>query len=202
MRGWRIVGVATGLLLLAFAAVVATYGTDEHGLRVLVRATARISFLVFLPVYLASPLRRLWRNETTRWLLANRRQLGVSFAIAHFLHLDAIYMLSLLLGDAFETNWVSLVFGGFAYVLVFAMAVTSSDRMVARLGPSRWRALHRFGIHYVWFIWLQQWVGLSFVSLFYLPFALLTVAALGVRIAARRRARATGAGPATAAVAS
>lgn len=202
MSGWRIVGVATLLLLLAFGALVAAYGTDEQGLRALVRATARISFLLFLPVYVASSLRRLWRNDATRWLLANRRQLGVSFAIAHFLHLDAILMLYILMGDAFETNWLSLVFGGLAYALVFAMAVTSSDRMVARLGPSRWRALHRFGIHYVWFIWLQQWVGLSFVSLAYLPYALLCVAALGVRLAARRRARAAGGGPAAAAVAS
>jgi DMSO/TMAO reductase YedYZ heme-binding membrane subunit len=202
MRGWRIVGVATGLLLFAFAVVVAIFGTDEHGLRVLVRSTARISFLVFLPVYLASPLRRLWKSEATRWLLANRRQLGVSFAIAHLLHGGAIYMLSLLMGDAFEASPVTLIFGGFAYVLVFAMAITSSDRMVARLGRSRWRALHRFGLHYIWTIWLLQWGRLSFESLFYLPFTLLTVAALGVRIAARRHPRTASSGPATAAVSS
>jgi DMSO/TMAO reductase YedYZ heme-binding membrane subunit len=116
--------------------------------------------------------------------------------------LDAILLLSILLGDAFETNWLSLVFGGFAYVLIVAMALTSSDRMVARLGPSRWRALHRFGIHYVWFIFFQQWIGLSFVSAAYLVPLLATVAALFVRVAAYRHARASRPAPAPAAVTS
>ena len=48
MNGWKIVGVATLLLLAAFGALVSIYGTDQHGLEVLVRATARISFLLFL----------------------------------------------------------------------------------------------------------------------------------------------------------
>lgn len=198
MNGWKIVGVATVLLLIAFGTVVSIYGTDEAGLRVLVRATARISFLLFLPVYVAAPARRLWRNDLTRWLLANRRYLGVSFFVAHALHLDAIILLSILMGDAFQTSLVTLLGGGLAYVLVFAMAATSFDRMVAWLGPKRWKALHRFGIHYIAFIWLIQWTPLAlFESVAYAPMALLILAAFGVRFAGRRTGVATGA-PATA----
>lgn len=196
-RGWRIVAASTLLLLCAFGAVVSVYGTDEHGIRVLVRATARLSFLFFLPVFVASSLRRLWPSPATRWLLANRRYLGLSFFVAHLLHLNAIFLLSTLLGDAFRVSPVTLVGGGFAYALITAMALTSSDRAVRWLGPRRWSALHRFGIRYVWLIWLLQWLGRSIESPAYLPLLLLTLAALGVRIAARR-ARAAGSRPATA----
>lgn len=189
MRGWRIVAVATGVLLAHFGAVVALYGTDEEGLRVLVRATARASFLLFLPVYVASSARRLWPSPATRWMLRNRRYLGLSFFVAHMLHLDAIWTLDLLLGDAFRVDPVTLVGGGLAYVLVTAMALTSSDRAVRWLGPRRWRRLHRFGIHYIWAIWAFTWTNLAFQlqagGLYALP-ALLTFAALGVRVAAWR----------------
>lgn len=186
MKGWKVVAISTLFLLVAFGAIVSIYGTDERGLRVLVRATARLSFLFFLAVYVASSARRLWPNDTTKWMLKNRRYLGLSFFVAHLLHLDAILLLDTLLGDAFRVEWVTLLGGGLAYLLITAMALTSSDRAVKRLGPQRWSRLHRFGIHYAWFIWLFQWLPLSFESPAYAPFLLLTLAALGVRIAARR----------------
>lgn len=187
MRGWRIVAVATLFLLAAFYAVVSTYGTEEQGLRVLVRATARLSFLFFLPVYLASSIRRLWPNAATQWMLKNRRYLGLSFFVAHMLHLDAILLLKLLLGDGLLTDVATLYGGGFAYVLITAMAFTSSNAAVRWLGPQRWGGLHRIGIHYIWFIWALQWTPIAIIeSPAYAPLALITFGALGLRIAARR----------------
>ena len=194
MSGWRVTWVLSALLLAAFGTIVAIYGTDEEGLHVLVRATARISFLVFLPVYVAAPLRRLWRTDTTRWLVKNRRYLGVGFFVAHMLHLNAIWLLSILQGDMFRSPLVTVVGGGLAYVLIVAMAFTSSDRAVAWLGPARWRTLHRVGIHYVAFIWLLQWTPLALLeSPAYVPLALLMVAAFGIRFAGRPRRAGAGA---------
>jgi hypothetical protein len=186
MKGWRIVLVAALAQLAVFGGVVAAYGTDEEGVRTLVRATARVSFLFFLPVYLASSARRLWPSPATRWLLANRRYLGVSFFVAHALHLDSIWMLSLLLGDSFAMDAQSLYGGGLAYVFAFAMAATSSNRAVAWLGPRRWSALHRAGIHYIWFIWAFTWLPTSFASPLYALFSAVTLGAAGVRFAAWR----------------
>jgi hypothetical protein len=186
MKGWRIVGVAALAQLAIFASVVSIQGTDEAGIRALVRATARVSFLFFLPVYLASSLRRLWPTPATRWMLANRRYLGVSFFVAHALHLDSIWMLSLLLGDSFAMDAQSLYGGGLAYVFAFAMAVTSSDRAFAWLGARRWRLLHRTGIHYIWYIWAFTWLPTSFASPLYALFSALTLGAAGVRFAAWR----------------
>lgn len=198
MRGFRIVAVATLVLLAHFGTVVSLYGTGEEGLRVLVRATARISFLFFLPVYIASSARRLWPTPTTRFLLRNRRYLGLSFFVAHLLHLDAILLLDTLLGDAFRIDPLTLVGGGMAYVLVTAMALTSSDRAVRWLGPRRWSRLHRFGLHYIWAIWALDWTAKAvFAGPAYALPAILAFGALGVRIAARRaRAASPAAAPA------
>jgi DMSO/TMAO reductase YedYZ heme-binding membrane subunit len=186
VKGWKIVGVSTLFLLVAFGSIVSLYGTGEQGLGVLLRASARLSFLFFLPVYLASSARRLWPSDTTRWLLRNRRYLGLSFFVAHGLHLDAIFLMDTLQGDAFRIELPTLLAGGLAYLLVTAMAATSSDRAVKWLGRQRWSRLHRFGIHYIWFIWLLQWTPLALTSPGYAALLLLTLAALGVRIAARR----------------
>jgi DMSO/TMAO reductase YedYZ heme-binding membrane subunit len=186
MKGWRIVPAAAAVQLAIFACVVWVYGTDEEGIRTLVRATARVSFLFFLPVYAASSARRLWPSSATRWMLANRRYLGVSFFVAHALHLDSIWMLSLLLGDSFSMDAQTLYGGGLAYLFAFAMAATSSNRAAAKLGARRWGLLHRAGIHYIWYIWAFTWLPTTFASPLYAVFSALTVGAAGLRFAAWR----------------
>jgi DMSO/TMAO reductase YedYZ heme-binding membrane subunit len=197
VNGPRWVGVATLALLALFGAVMAVQGTDEQGLRTLVRVTARVSFLIFITTYSASAARRLFPGTFTRWTWRNRRYLGLSFAVAHLLHLDAIWLLSLLLGDAFVVDPVTLVFGGIAYAFVVAMALTSSNRAVARLGPRRWNALHRVGIHWIWGVFAFDWTLLALESPGYLPLAALSWGALGLRLVARRaRSRAPSVVPA------
>jgi DMSO/TMAO reductase YedYZ heme-binding membrane subunit len=181
MNGPRIIAASTLGLLVLFGAVVASYGSDEAGLRTLVRATARASFLFFLCAYSAGAARRLFPGTATRWMLRNRRYLGLSFAVAHLLHLDAIWMLSLLQGDAFVADPITVIFGGIAYLFVAAMALTSNDRAVAWLGPRRWGLLH-----WIWGIFTYDWVAHSLSNPGYLPLAALSFLALGLRIAARR----------------
>lgn len=189
LTGWRITGVGALVLTLLFAAVMAIAGTDEAGLRALVRFTARCSLLVFLPVYTASSLRRLWPSSTSRWLLRNRRFLGVTFAWAHGLHALAIGLLALLLGDAFRVPLPILAVGGAAYALLAAMVATSSDRAVRALGPRRWKALHRTGIHLLWLVFAFDWTANAAASAAYLPLAALVWGAAALRLGALRARR-------------
>jgi DMSO/TMAO reductase YedYZ heme-binding membrane subunit len=183
------------LLLLAMTALIlASTGTGEAGLRMLVRATARTSLALFGVAFAASALRRLWRTPATAWLLRERRYLGLSFAFSHLLHALAIYALSLVLGDAFETNLVTIVFGGGAYVMIALMAATSSDRAVAKLGRRRWRLLHLVGGYWVWIIFANSYTARAVMaiargseSLAYVPVALFVWAIVGLRFAAWRR---------------
>jgi len=192
--GWRVTAAGALVLTALFAAVLSAAGTDEAGLRALVRATARASFGVFLVVYVAGPLRRLWPTPASRWLVRNRRHLGLTFAVAHGLHAVAIGMLATLLGDAFRVPLLTTAGGGTAYALLAAMTLTSNDRAVRALGPRRWKALHRAGIHVLWVVFAFDWTGLAAARPAYLPLAALAWGAAALRLAAlRARSR----GPAT-----
>jgi hypothetical protein len=202
LQGWRIVGIASAALVTLQLLLLVLAGTDEAGLRAAVAISARVSFTLFLLPYLAAPLRRLWPTPATRWLLRNRRYLGVSFAVAHFLHLLDIVLLAELLGDSFEIDSATLYGGGLAYALLAAMTATSFDRTARWLGPRRWKWLHRAGLHWLWFIFAQSYTARAVVEggLLWIALALAVWGALGVRIAAWRARRRAPEAPSPAAV--
>ncbi len=199
MNGGRLVGAITLVLLALFVGVLVFVGTDLHGVSLLTRVTVRAAFALFVLAYLASPARRLWPSDATRWMLRNRRYLGIGFGIAMALHLDAILLLGLLLGDAFQAPLTTWLFGGLAYLFIAAMTLTSFDRTAAWLGPDRWKTLHTVGLHYVSIVFVVQWLGLTTTSLAYLPLLLAMLGAMAIRLAARRaRAASRGSAPAPA----
>jgi hypothetical protein len=192
MNGWRVFWLLAAFESALFAGALVGFGADEHGLRALVRLTVRVSFIVFIVVYCAAPLRPLLPSPATRWALRNRRYLGVSFAWAHGLHALAIALLARRLGGAgaLEADLATITGGGLGYLLTAGMAVTSFDRTARWLGPRRWALLHRAGLHWLWLIFAYNWTTSAIaVSLFYLPFAALTWAAGGLRLAALRARR-------------
>src|SRR5690349_17199615 len=96
-----VVGVSSAAILVLITATLAAMGTDEEGIRAVIRLTARTSVLLFTAAFAASALRRLWPTPLTKWLLRRRRQVGLSFAVSHFLHLLFIFMLARLYSESF-----------------------------------------------------------------------------------------------------
>lgn len=165
-------------------------------LGLLVRATARTSLACFLAAYVAGPLRSFVRNDFTRWLVANRRYVGLSYAVSHTLHLGGIVALART-ATHFELDPLAIVVGGGAYVFLYAMALTSTDRAIAVLGIKRWKMLHRTGMHYNWFIFFQSYATRAIEGdALYVALAAVPIGAAALRGAAfrrRRRARPPGA---------
>jgi methionine sulfoxide reductase heme-binding subunit len=139
-------------LVAMCVAVLAFAGTEEPGVHLLLRSTARTSALLFLVAFLARPLRQLWRSRVSGYLLENRRYFGVSMAVSHLLHGLGILWLIMLLPADQKPHLTTLVFGGLAYVFLAAMVATSSDAAVRKLGRTTWTRLHRTGMWYLWFI--------------------------------------------------
>lgn len=131
-------------------AVLAVHGVTVEGLRLVLRVTACTSALLFLMAFLASPLRRLRRDQMTGWLLRNRRYIGVSFATSHAYHLVALVSLFRLVGEVPDAGLIFV--GGLGYAFIAAMTATSFDRTAAWLGPGRWRRLHVTGLYYLWIV--------------------------------------------------
>jgi sulfoxide reductase heme-binding subunit YedZ len=155
------------------------------------RYTARVAFPLFLLTYLASALATWWPRAQTHALVRTRRQWGLSFALAHFIHLGALITFYRISG--WEVSGQTLAGGGLAYVMLILMAATSNNWSVCALGRW-WKRLHSFGIHWLWFIFTFTYFGrLLDPTTFERGIVQFTLclAALGVRLVAwRKRPRA------------
>jgi methionine sulfoxide reductase heme-binding subunit len=183
---------------LAFAAIGVGFalGSDSADQWLLAaRYTARVSFPIFLLTYCASSLVRLWPLPIWKGVLRHRRQWGLGFAFAHSVHLGALAWFNIVIQNM--PGLQSLLGGGLAYGLIYAMGLTSNDASQKALGIW-WKRLHTFGIHWIWFIFAFSYFGRLFDPDRWQQGAVLfplCLAALGLRIAAavsarrRRRAR-------------
>lgn len=153
------------------------------------RWTARAGFPILILTYSASSLVRLWPNGTTKTVLRYRRQWGLGFALAHSIHLAALTTYSVMAAQM--PTMATLVGGGGAYILMYAMVLTSNDAAMRAMGVW-WKRLHRAGIHALWFVYTFSYFGRLFnpdlrvQGLILLPVCL---AALGLRLAAWAKVR-------------
>ncbi|MDP2378143.1 hypothetical protein [Reyranella sp.] len=186
MAGWRLVGGLSFLVAAMTAGLIVSHGGDVEGLRVAIRATARTSLLLFVLAFTASAMVELVPSDATRWQRRNRRYLGVSFAVSHFIHLGAILALASVDRALFWklTNTTTIMLAGTAYLFIAAMAATSFDRTAAWLGPRKWRLLHLIGS---WYIWISFAIAVGKrvpLERFYWPMFGLVLAAAIVRLLA------------------
>jgi sulfoxide reductase heme-binding subunit YedZ len=160
------------LLLFAWLAV-REYGVGEEALRCLVRSTARVAVVLFSLTFATSSLHVFRRTDATKWLLVNRRYLGLSFALAHWEHLLGLVALGAWFPDPFvgDLDSLTLVGGGFAYAFLLALTATSSDAAFRRLGARRWRGLHTIGSYYIWLIFAVSYFPRAAESVGAVPFA-------------------------------
>jgi methionine sulfoxide reductase heme-binding subunit len=196
---WRLPVVYLALVGGACAAIVSTHDPGPEEVRAVIRATAFTSAVPFLLLFTASSLQRLSPSPTTRWLMANRRYLGLSVAASHLWHLAGIVAFVNLYASE-PVNRVTLLFGGAGFVFIALMAATSTDAAQRALG-AWWDRLHKTGVYVLWLDFTFTYMG-PLVALFSsgnddapswlsLPFhATMTLAfavAWALRLAATRR---------------
>jgi sulfoxide reductase heme-binding subunit YedZ len=192
-EGWSIVGAVAVALIMVVTMEAMMTGAPVDGVRGIIRATARSSFVLFSLAFTASAVRYFWPNAWTRWQLRNRRYLGVSFALSHFVHLLAILALGRIATEelAAGANAITWIFGGLAYVFIGLMAATSFDSTARLVSPRAWSLLHTVGSYYIWLIFANSYLSRAVAMPAYIPVAALVIFILGLRIAARvSRARA------------
>ncbi|HKY05980.1 MAG TPA: hypothetical protein VJQ56_13880, partial [Blastocatellia bacterium] len=157
-------------------------------LSLVIRSTAQTSFALFMSAFVASPLVKLWPGGFTRWLRANRRYLGVSFAASHTFHVLAITALAVYTsgGSIRDRDAFELAAGALGYVFIYAMAITSFDRTARWLGARGWKTLHTIGAYYIWVVFMFSYGGRAYFMASYRPAALALVAAVVLRVTASR----------------
>ena len=191
--GWWVFWLASGCVASLSVLIALTTPEPVAAIRHVIRFTAQSSLLLFNTAFAASALARLWPGTTTRFLLRHRRHFGLAFAVSHFIHAVALITLARTAPAVFSslTDLQMYIFGGLGYAFIIAMAATSFDRSAAWLGPRRWRLLHLIG---GWDIFLTFLIGgegkRALHDPGYLPYVVLLLAVLALRIAAARRRRA------------
>jgi methionine sulfoxide reductase heme-binding subunit len=150
LKGWRlfwVLAVATSVIeLLAWQAIDWRSGSD---VRLLIGFNWRLSAPYFLLAFTASALQQLFPSALTRWLLANRRYLGLAFASVAGWQLVTIVFL----GTHFRAELEDIHSDSFQYVedLIFVtlvlMTVTSFRPVSRHMRLATWRRLHSTGIY-------------------------------------------------------
>ena len=166
-REKRIAVIKTGLFAAAlapFTALVVSGFTDGLGanpVEAITHTTGEWALRLLLATLAITPLRHLtgWV-----WLTRLRRMVGLFaffYLVLHFTTyavLDASLDLAYVVEDVADRLYITAGFA--AFVMLVPLAATSTNAMVRRLGPLRWRRLHRLvyaaGIggvlHYLWLV--------------------------------------------------
>jgi hypothetical protein len=191
-RVW-IVGAVGGALVLA-GAVLADYGTGPDGIGQAVRYTARWAFLFFWLSYVGGAMAILF-GPAFAGLARSARNLGLAFAAALQVHIGLVIWLGVVIGQIplqGELLWFFLVALSFTYLLAL-VSFGIGMRYLGRL----WRPLLFLATTYILIAFgrdfvlgaLDQNVRYWRYAAEYVPFALLSLIAIPLRLAAFLRQR-------------
>lgn len=131
------VGAAIGLASLALG------GAPEDGYASAALLSETWAFLWLVAAWSASSLARLFPNRASKTLLHRRRAVGLGFAAGHVVHLG--FVIARVQLGRIELRPAEIIGGAALTLLVAALALTSNDAAVRRLGPRAWKTLHSFG---------------------------------------------------------
>ncbi|MEP5567663.1 MAG: hypothetical protein ABJN62_07515 [Halioglobus sp.] len=160
LNGWPFFWLVAGL---TFAGMVAGYllmgvTTPEAAVNMIRLSVQFASPWVFL-AFVAAPLTQLFPGNFSKWLLRNRRYLGLSFAAGF--GWQAVFI-GVLLTSHNAYYWeelhndVDLLLRMASYVFLFALTITSFFPVRRKMRSEHWRWLHLVGI---WYFWAAIWAS-------------------------------------------
>ena len=140
-------------LALSVADLTGLWSADLHTARgtvpVIVLAV-RCALPLFILAFTASSLARLWPGRTTRWLVANRRYVGLAFAFGMAWHFAFVAYSFLTFGVDLNRTIITLDLIGLTFLL--ALAVTSFRWAARHMSARGWRLLHKSGVYTIWLL--------------------------------------------------
>ena len=147
-RNRRILWLAIfiGCMLPALDLLVRFFMNDlgADPVETLIRTTGDWAIKLLVAGLLLTPLTRILRNPLP---VRFRRMIGlyaffyVCIHLTLYLAIDQGLDLHAIVKDVLKRPYIT--FGMMAFLLLVPLAATSTKKMIARLGPKRWRQLHR-----------------------------------------------------------
>ena len=177
-------------MLSAFCAAVASaglvvtiLGAGEKGAAAALKVSALFSFLLFFAAYSGSPLAAIF-GRLFDGLSRRGRDFGLAFAAALIVHLSLAVLTiersthpfvpgSLTVAEIIGALWI------------YSIAVFSIARLRLMISAVVWRRMRALGMDYVALIFARNFL----MKPLYVPFLLLTLGAIMLRVAASTRGR-------------
>lgn len=197
LNGWRLFWLVTAGMSLAVAVAVSRVDLAAPlGLSAMIQFSVRVAVPWLFLAFAASSLAALIPGAFSRWLLRNRRILGLCFAAG--MGWQLLFILWLVAGhwdyyleEAYSYFDFAVQVPG--YLVLFAMAATSFRFGRGRLSAGQWKALHKGGIYFLWaVVWSTYWYELFYyddIQPIDYAYYWAGFAAWGVRVAAWSRKR-------------
>ena len=154
INGWPLFWCLT-LFAAAFmvrASVLSDLSSPE-GISGMIQYSVRWAVPLIFLITATSAMARLFPNTMTRWLMRNRRYVGLSFAAAMAWQGAFIFWISVGHPDHYYTHIYFMrdeLEGSSGYLFLTAMIVTSFPFGRRHLSPAHWSVLHRAGVYFLW----------------------------------------------------
>ena len=123
---------------------------SARGMSPVILRSVRCALPLFLVAFTASSLATLWPSAGTRWLLANRRYIGLAFAFAMAWHFSFVAYTIWSFGNPLNAKATALDVLGFVFLLL--LTLTSFRSGARRLSRANWRRLHKTGVYVIWLV--------------------------------------------------
>lgn len=185
--------------LLALAASTATLlglsHADFHsarGMGSIVHRSVRCALPLFLLSFIASSVAILWPGTLSRWMLSNRRYIGLAFAFAMVWHFGFVAYTIWSFGNPLNLKATLMDVVGFIFLVM--MTLTSFRWGARYLSRANWRRLHKTGAYAIWLVATLIYFHAVRVGagLMYRAFFGVLLAAWMLRVAAWGRQRLSG----------
>ena len=166
LNGWPLFYLVAGLTFAVICAglVITGISTPEATVGMTRLSVQLASPWIFL-AFVARPLVQLYPGGFSKWLLRNRRYIGLSFAAGFAWQAVFIAVLLALHPDYYWQvlhNTADLVLRMLSYLLLVALTITSFYPVRRAMRPRNWQVLHLVG---VWYFWAAIWVSYAGVLL-------------------------------------
>ena len=166
-NGWCLFSIITGLIslvvLIAMTRVDLSRGEEISSL---IQLSVRCSVPWLYLAFVASSLHSLFPSTSSRWLMRNRRFIGLCFTGGMAWQLIFILWMVIGFSGYYATEvylLADIVVQVPGYGFLIAMTLTSFAPARRRLTSKQWRTLHRVSIYFLWgTVWSTYWYELYY----------------------------------------
>jgi hypothetical protein len=166
---WRLLALVA--IPISIAVIITMLGLDlsrAESVSSMIQFTVRCSVPWLYIAFAASSIYALFPGQASRWLLRNRKILGLCFAAGMAWQLLFIVWLVSVHSDYFINEVYVLrdaIEGVLGYAFLIAMTLTSFKAGRKLITPKQWKFLHKSGIYFLWaYAWSVYWYELFYYA--------------------------------------